>query len=80
MADKKKLTLGELYYLLDDADVMTKRVTIFFATDGTNEEDSNEVWLSGEIGRAFADWIVTVIGYAKGTLEIIIDKPEGDNG
>lgn len=79
MADNKRLTLGELYYLLDDADVMTKRVTIFFATDGTNEEDSNEVWLSGEIGRAFADWIVTVISYAKGGLEIIIDKPQDDD-
>lgn len=79
MANKKKLTLWELYELLDEVDVMNKRVTVFFATDGTNEEDANEVWLSGEIGRAFADWIVTRIGYAKGGLEIIIDKPEDDN-
>ena len=76
MADKKKITLRDLHDLLDEQDAMTKRVTLFFATDGTDELDGNEVWLSGEVGLAFADWIVTRIGYAGGGLEIIIDKPE----
>ena len=79
MADKKKITLRDLYYLLDKNDVITKRVALSFAKGCKEEDEPNEVWLFGEIGLAFADWIVTRIGYAKGGLEIIIDEPEDDN-
>lgn len=75
MANKKKLTLGELYELLNEEDVRNYRANLFFMPDGTDEEDYNTVWLSGWFRQMFKDWIVTEIGFGKGALKIVIDEP-----
>lgn len=75
MFDKKTLTLGELHELIDEEDAYSWRVLLFIEDDGTSEEDSNTMWLFGENGIEFKDWIVTKIGFRAGTIRIFIKQP-----